>query len=117
MLHGLFGFHTNWRSFGHKLSGQCQVHLLDLRNHGDSPHSDTMDYPGMAADVLAYLDHHALANPILLGHSMGGKVAITLALQNPERLRVLIVADIAPVRYDQGGRTPHDDRSALGGGT
>lgn len=60
VLHGLFGFHTNWRSFGRKLSGQCQVHLLDLRNHGDSPHSDTMDYPGMAADVLAYLDHHAL---------------------------------------------------------
>lgn len=103
VLHGLFGFHTNWRSFGRKLSGQCQVHLLDLRNHGDSPHSDTMDYPGMAADVLAYLDHHALANPILLGHSMGGKVAMTLALQNPERLRVLLVADIAPVRYDQGG--------------
>ena len=48
---------------------------------------------------------------------MGGKVAMPLALQNPERLRVLIVADIAPVRYDQGGRTPHDDRSALGGGT
>lgn len=103
VLHGLFGSHSNWRGLGRKLSGQCEVHLLDLRNHGDSPHSDSMDYPGMAEDVLAYMEHHSLANPVLLGHSMGGKVAMSLALQHPERLRALIVADIAPVRYDHGG--------------
>ena len=64
-----------------------------------------MGYPAMAEDVLAYLDRHALANPILLGHSMGGKAAMTLALRHPECLRALIVADIAPVRYDHGGNT------------
>ena len=62
-----------------------------------------MGYPAMAEDILAYLDRHALANPILLGHSMGGKAAMTLALRHPECLRALIVADIAPVRYDHGG--------------
>ena len=109
VLHGLFGFHINWRGFGRKLSDQCRVHLLDLRNHGDSPHSDTMGYSAMAEDVLAYLDRHALANPILLGHSMGGKAAMTLALRHPECLRALIVADIASGALRSWGGTPHDD--------
>ncbi len=81
-----------------------EVHSLDLRNHGDSPHTRSMSYPEMAADVLAYMDSAGLEQAHLLGHSMGGKTAMELALMAPERVRRLIVADIAPVAYE-----PHHD--------
>lgn len=99
LLHGLFGSLDNLGGIARRLEDQWQIHALDERNHGSSPHTDTMDYPAMAADVLAYMDAQGLDKVSLLGHSMGGKVAMQVALQVPERVDRLIVADIAPVKY------------------
>ena len=99
LLHGLFGSLDNLGGIARRLEDQWQIHALDERNHGSSPHTDTMDYPAMAADVIAYMDAQALDKVSLLGHSMGGKVAMQVALQAPERVEKLIVADIAPVNY------------------
>lgn len=101
VLHGLFGSGTNWRSFARAISGQRQVHLLDLRNHGRSPHSDEISYTLMSADLLAYMDQQSLSSASVLGHSMGGKVAMLSALQAPERVSDLVVVDIAPVAAGQ----------------
>jgi pimeloyl-ACP methyl ester carboxylesterase len=102
VLHGLFGSARNWAGIGKRLGTGFDVHALDLRNHGDSPWATTMDYPTMAADVLDYMDRNSLDRPILVGHSMGGKVAMCLALLHPDRVGPLVVADIAPVPYDKG---------------
>lgn len=99
LIHGLFGAGDNLAVVARALASYYCVHLLDLRNHGVSPHVDTMDYPSMAADVLAYMDDNGFEKAALLGHSMGGKVAMQLALDAPERVTGLIVADIAPVEY------------------
>ncbi len=100
MLHGLFGSAANWGVVARALADQCRVYSLDLRNHGKSPHAATMTYPEMAGDVLAFLEARSLEKSVVLGHSMGGKVAMQLALHAPERVRALILVDIAPVRYD-----------------
>ncbi|OBZ72424.1 Abhydrolase domain-containing protein C22H12.03 [Grifola frondosa] len=105
ILHGLFGTKRNWGSLSKAFLRDLgrPVYALDLRNHGTSPHAEPMTYPAMAGDVLAFCHTHALTNVSLLGHSMGGKVAMTLALdpQLPEGLlRHLIVADIAPSKGD-----------------
>ncbi|MCF8480599.1 MAG: alpha/beta fold hydrolase [Rhodospirillum sp.] len=102
LLHGLFGSSRNWTGIAKRLGEGFDVHALDLRNHGDSPWTDGVDYPAMATDVLAYMDAHGLDRPILVGHSMGGKVAMCLALLHPARIGPLVVADIAPVPYDTG---------------
>jgi|TARA_Y100000589_G_scaffold212035_1_gene199908 esterase len=99
LLHGLFGSLENLGGIARRLQDEWQIHALDERNHGASPHTDTMDYPAMAGDVLAYMDQQGLARAALLGHSMGGKVAMQVALMAPERVERLIVADIAPVTY------------------
>ena len=96
VLHGLFGSGTNWRTIARRLDTRLECHLVDQRNHGRSPHARGMAYPDLAADVLAYLDAHRIGQAGLIGHSMGGKTAMTLALTAPERVRWLIVADIAP---------------------
>ncbi len=100
VLHGLFGSGKNWRSFAGSLEEDFQVWTLDARNHGDSPHADSMSYQQMAEDVVRFFDENELENVILLGHSMGGKTAMQLALQFPDRIAALIVVDIAPVCYD-----------------
>ncbi|KPP99282.1 alpha/beta fold hydrolase [Marinobacter sp. HL-58] len=99
LLHGLFGSLENLGGISRRLQDQWQIHALDQRNHGSSPHTDTMDYPSMADDVLAYMDARGLDRAAILGHSMGGKTAMQLALQAPERVDRIIVADIAPVTY------------------
>ena len=99
LLHGLFGSLDNLGGIARRLEDQWQIHALDERNHGSSPHTDTMDYPAMARDVVAYMDEQGLDKVSLLGHSMGGKVAMQVALQSPERVDKVIVADIAPVSY------------------
>ena len=99
LLHGLFGSATNWRGIARALSDDFQVHALDLRNHGSSPWADSMAYDEMAGDVLGFIDRQALANVSVIGHSMGGKAAMALALLNPDRIDQLIVADVAPVSY------------------
>lgn len=106
ILHGLYGSGSNWGSHAKWLAERYEVILVDLRNHGRSFHAPDMRYSTMAADVRALLDALALDEPIVLGHSMGGKVAMTLALQSPERVRALVVADIAPVAYDHGTHQP-----------
>lgn len=99
LLHGLFGSQDNLGVIARGLEDNWQVHGLDLRNHGKSPHVDTMTYPEMARDVLDYMDARGLDKAWVLGHSMGGKVAMQMALDAPERIAGIIVADIAPVTY------------------
>ncbi|WP_158773305.1 alpha/beta fold hydrolase [Cobetia sp. L2A1] len=105
ILHGLFGSADNWRSHIKSWAETRRVIAVDLRNHGRSPHVAGMSYPEQAGDVIAMLDKLEIACCDLLGHSMGGKVAMQVALDAPERLRSLIVADIAPVVYEHG----HDE--------
>ncbi len=100
LLHGLFGAGDNLGGIRRRLEHAFELHSLDLRNHGRSPHTDSMGYPEMAADVLAYMDRAGLQHSSVLGHSMGGKVAMELALEQPQRVERLIVADIAPVDYE-----------------
>ena len=99
LLHGLLGSSRNWQTAGRKLADAFRVHALDLRNHGQSPHDERMDYSLMAADVLGWMDAAGLSQAHVLGHSMGGKVAMYLACQYPERLHSLTVVDIAPRKY------------------
>ena len=99
ILHGFFASSRNWRRIAEKLADSYRVFLLDLRNHGNSPHHPDMDYPGMALDVLRFMDSRQLKSANILGHSMGGKVAMWLALNQPGRIDKLIVVDIAPKTY------------------
>jgi pimeloyl-ACP methyl ester carboxylesterase len=96
ILHGLLGSSSNWRSIARRLADGRRVFCLDLRNHGDSPHADHMSYPAMAGDVRAFMDAHALPTATVIGHSMGGKTAMRLALESPTRVERLVVVDIAP---------------------
>ena len=99
VLHGLLGSSRNWLTTGGDLAAQYQVFALDLRNHGKSPHGAPMDYATMVADVLAWLDAQGIQKVALMGHSMGGKVAMLLACRHPERVERLVVVDIAPRDY------------------
>ena len=99
LIHGLFGSLDNLGLLARPLSEQYRVISVDLRNHGASFHSDEMSYPAQAADILALLDHLGLEQVALVGHSMGGKVAMQVAKQAPHRVSKLVVADIAPVAY------------------
>ena len=90
----------NWRTHAKYWSSHFEVHAIDQRNHGKSFHSESFDYKILAQDIVAYMDSHKLDKAIVLGHSMGGKTAMTLALQHPDRVYKLIVADIAPKAYD-----------------
>jgi esterase len=99
VLHGLFGSSGNWRSVARHLAATHTVHCVDLRNHGASPWADTMGYGDMADDLLQLMDRLALRAPVVIGHSMGGKAAMALALRQPQRVGQLVVVDIAPVSY------------------
>lgn len=99
ILHGIFGTSDNWQTFGKQISSDYKVFLIDQRNHGLSPHSDEFDYPLMAEDLHEFIQQHQLKNPIILGHSMGGKVAMFYAIAYPEEVDKLIVVDIAPRKY------------------
>ncbi|MGM0782980.1 MAG: alpha/beta fold hydrolase [Pseudomonadota bacterium] len=99
VIHGLLGSADNWRSHVKQWQQQCRVVAVDLRNHGRSPHADGMSYAAMAADLEALLDRLGIERAHLLGHSMGGKVAISVARLHPQRVASLIVADIAPQAY------------------
>jgi esterase len=99
ILHGFLASSRNWRQVAQRLADKFHVYVPDLRNHGASPHHPLMDYPAMAADLLRFIDERGLETASLLGHSMGGKVAMWLALTSPNKVNKLIVADIAPVSY------------------
>ena len=99
LLHGLFGMGRNLGTVARVLSDQYAVFSFDLPNHGRSPHSNAMTIASMADEVLAMLDRLGLQAVNVLGHSLGGKVAMSLALRYPSRVHKLVVADIAPVTY------------------
>lgn len=99
ILHGLLGSSRNWTKITRELADDFQSHALDLRNHGQSPHAEDMCYASMSADVIAYADKHGIESFGLIGHSMGGKAAMVLACLHPERVRGLVVVDIAPKPY------------------
>jgi len=99
ILHGFFASSRNWRQIAQRLSARYHVYMPDMRNHGASAHHPLMDYPSMTADLLRFIGERSLESTSLLGHSMGGKVAMWLALTSPNKVNKLIVADIAPVSY------------------
>lgn len=105
-LHGFLGMSDNWKTLGTKFSENgYEVHLIDQRNHGRSFHSDEFNYEVMVQDLKTYIDSHQLKDIILLGHSMGGKTAMLFAVEHPELLNKLIIADISPRYYP----THHED--------
>ena len=110
ILHGFLGMGDNWKTHAKNLSEKkyC-VHLVDQRNHGRSFWSDKFDYDVMVNDLLQYLNHHGINQCVVLGHSMGGKTAMAFALNYPDRVQRLIIADIAPKYY-----APHHQRILAG---
>jgi esterase len=106
ILHGFVGMGDNWKSLGKRFSEQgCQVHLVDQRNHGRSFHSKSFNYNFLTEDLKKYCDFYKLEDFILLGHSMGGKTAMNYAVNYPDNLSKLIIADIGPKQYP----THHQD--------
>lgn len=99
ILPGLLGSSANWQSIAKRMGQRRTVYTLDMRNHGQSPWSDRMNYIAMADDVAEFIDSLDHNNICLLGHSMGGKVAMRLAFNAPQIIDSLIIADIAPVSY------------------
>jgi len=99
ILHGLFGWNRNWATIARQLGATRRVIAFDLRNHGNSPWADTMNYAEMAEDVRAALVERGCRTAALIGHSMGGKTAMVAALTGREWIERLIVVDIAPVAY------------------
>jgi pimeloyl-ACP methyl ester carboxylesterase len=99
ILHGLFGSSDNWFSLSKVFSEQFTIYTIDQRNHGQSPQSDDFNYQLLTDDLEQFITEHAIANPVIIGHSMGGKTAMNLAVKRPELVGELIVVDIAPKSY------------------
>lgn len=100
IIHGFLGMSDNWKTLGTQFAQQgYQVHMIDMRNHGKSPHSEEFTYEVMVQDVYDYCQQHQLEKIHLLGHSMGGKIAMLFATTHPEKVEKLIVADIGPKYY------------------
>lgn len=99
ILHGLFGAGRNWTQVAQALAPDHRVYLPDARNHGASPWAESMSYVEMAGDVLALIEREQLQRPFVIGHSMGGKTAMALALSHPEAIGGIAVIDIAPESY------------------
>jgi len=110
IIHGFLGMSDNWKTLGAQYASEgFQVHMLDLRNHGKSFHSDVFNYDVMSNDVLEYCQQHSLNEVSIIGHSMGGKVAMLFATNYPAMVNKLIVADIGPKYYK-----PHHDEILAG---
>lgn len=99
IMHGLYGCSDNWLHVARALSEDFTVYCVDLRNHGRSPHDNVHTYKTMAEDILELMQTEQLDAPVLLGHSMGGKVTMCLLSHHPELFRAAVIADIAPVSY------------------
>jgi esterase len=99
ILHGLYGSSDNWISVAKNLEKRFTVFIPDLRNHGQSPHSSTHTFGDMAGDLYQFFNDHHLKKATILGHSMGGKLAMMFAAEYPELITGLIVADISPKKY------------------
>ena len=100
ILHGLFGSLDNWQTFGKQLAERFEVYLVDLRNHGHSPHSDDFSYELMAEDLKTFFDENFLRGVYLVGHSMGGKAAMFLTQQQASLIDKLVIVDIGPKYYE-----------------
>lgn len=98
-LHGFLGSGDNWRTIARSLDLPARYYLIDLRNHGRSPHADEHTYTAMMGDIIELLDSEGLDRAVLLGHSMGGRVGMLLAMHYPERVQGLIVGDISPAAH------------------
>ena len=99
VFHGLFGMLDNWGSFGKEMGELFPVHLIDLRNHGKSFHSEEMTHDDLAHDISHYMEFHHIEKANLLGHSLGGKAVMQFAIKYPIKVQKLIVVDIAPKAY------------------
>lgn len=99
ILHGLFGISDNWVGIARRLAKQYKVFLPDLRNHGRSPHSTVFNYYAMVDDILEFYEEHNIEKALLIGHSMGGKLAMNLAIEHPALVEKLMVVDISPRTY------------------
>lgn len=100
ILHGMFGTLDNWQTIAKKLAKHFMVFIIDLRNHGRSPHSDEFDYAIMANDIREFMESNWIYEAYVVGHSMGGKVAMQLASENPDMVQKLVLVDIAPKAYE-----------------
>lgn len=101
LMHGMFGSLSNLGNLARALADSYHVISVDLRNHGDSPHEQQMDLQIMAKDIIELMDKLDIPSATLIGHSLGGKVAMQLAMSQPERVDCLVVADISPVDYPE----------------
>ncbi len=99
VFHGLFGMLDNWGSFGKEVGEIMPVHLIDLRNHGRSFHSENMSHDDLADDIANYMSHYGMEKANVLGHSLGGKAVMQFAVNYPEKVDKLIVVDISPKSY------------------
>lgn len=110
IIHGFLGTSDNWKTLaGQFAQSGLQVHALDMRNHGKSPHSEDFNYEIMVQDVYEYCKKYGLENIFLMGHSMGGKIAMLFAATYPEKVEKLVVADIGPKYYP-----PHHQKILAG---
>lgn len=101
IVHGLYGSGDNWVSIARELSSRFEVYVVDQRNHGQSPHSDTHDYPSMRDDLKKFMDAEGIEQAVLIGHSMGAKAIMFFAVSWPDRVLSLISVDMAPKPYHE----------------
>jgi esterase len=113
ILHGLFGSSDNWFSLSKVFAESFTIYTIDQRNHGQSPHSDDFNYRLLAEDLEEFLVQHKIESPIVIGHSMGGKTAMNLAIKNPSSIDKLIVVDIMPKSYPVHHDTILDGLTAI----
>lgn len=99
VLHGLLGMLDNWKTIANILAEHFEVYLVDQRNHGRSPHDPVHTYGAMVDDIYEFVDEHSLSGVYLIGHSMGGKTAMSFASKHPELIEKLVIVDIAPKVY------------------
>jgi len=104
ILHGLYGSADNWHTIGKTLSADFTVYIVNQRNHGDSPHHHVHTYDAMSEDLFEFFNNHGIEKALIIGHSMGGKTAMSFALKYPYLIEKLIVVDIAPGSYNEAER-------------
>ncbi|KAK8752449.1 hypothetical protein OTU49_005685 [Cherax quadricarinatus] len=99
IMHGLMGSKTNWKSLGKAINAKTgrHVYTVDARNHGDSPHTSQFCYPLLAKDILFFLEEHSISKAVLMGHSMGGRAVMSVALMQPSVVDKLFVLDVSPL--------------------
>jgi len=101
IIHGLYGASDNWIPIGKELAKYHEVYILDVRNHGKSPHNIEHNYNSMSADIIEFMNEHCIEKTHIIGHSMGGKIAMYTAAKHPNKIESLISIDIAPKNYSQ----------------